>query len=556
MTPPPKVEPAQETLGKLSLKQKIGQLMILGFSGADFRHSLKQVLTTFQPGAVIAFGRNVKSMVQVADLNRRAQSHAQSLNKLPLFIMVDQEGGTVARIRTRPPMPSALALGQTGDPELVRSVGQLMGELLATLGFNFNLAPVLDMSDPNRPSFIGNRAFGSDPALVTKMTSAFSQGLLEAHVVPTAKHFPGHGGITQDSHKKTPTKLQSLEELEASDLIPFKGFANLGPSSAVMVSHVAYPNIDDSSLPAAFSSTLIMDLLKTKLSYEGLVITDDLEMQGAEIAGGVGERAIKAIEAGCDMVMVAWSPKRQAAAQAALLSAVKSGRLTEERINASVLKIIRVKQKLKSLTPSDTLKEFKPKLEASLAALREVSRKVHRHNFLKSSADEMPEDSGFSGEQPFVVFTSEPGFFRHFKKGTHNPTELFRLTPQSLKNVKNKLANNKDLLGIYYATGTVTSRALNSLPRDLQARMYVINATYPGAIENPDQFRAVIQLNSLEPESGFWLAESLFLKPTPPPSTKSPSELREPTAAPKDTQTSSPPTNEEGPTFADFPEVQ
>jgi beta-N-acetylhexosaminidase len=502
-------------LDKLTLPQKIGQLMILGFSGTQYRQSLAKMMPKLQPGAVIIFSRNIKSMPQIAELNREAQVYSQKLTGLPLFVMVDQEGGAVARIKTKPPLPSALALGETKDPELVKEVGRLVGDLMNTLGFNFNLAPVLDIGNPKRKSFIGNRAFGGDPQAVSDMAMAFSMGLADAKVVPTAKHFPGHGGLVQDSHKKTPNKLLSYDELEKGDLVPFKQFIGMNVPSAVMVAHVAFPHIDESGLPAAFSPILITDILRGKLAYDGLVITDDIEMQGAEFAGSVGERAIKAIEAGCDMVMVAWSPKRQWAALKAIHAAVKSGRITEERINASVLRVIRAKMKLALGAPATAPAgpaDLKAKLETHLGSLREVTRKVHRQNFQKS-AKSLSTDSGFPPDQPFVIFSSDGNFYAQFKRTALGPARFVPLTPKSINKIEAELAASPDAVGVFYATGSVTTRKLNSLSRDFQRRMIVVNATYPGAVENPENYRAVLQMNSLEPESGFWLAEAIFPKP-------------------------------------------
>lgn len=530
--PTTKAEPAREILAKLSLRQKIGQLMIVGFSGTEYRHSLKWLVPKIQPGALIAFGRNVRTLPQVTALNRLAQSHSMKLNNLPLFIMVDQEGGSVARIKTKPSMPSALALGTTNDIELVSQMGLLMGNLLGTLGFNFNLAPVLDIGDPKRPSFIGNRAFGGDTELVSRMSGAFSQGLADAKIIPTAKHFPGHGGLAQDSHKKTPSKLMSLEELEANDLVPFKAFSKMDFPSAIMVAHVAFPHIDESGLPAAFSHVIISDILRDKMGYRGLVITDDIEMLGAEFAGDVGERAIKAVEAGCDMVMVAWSPKRQLEAFNALLSAVKDGRISEERLNQSVLRILTAKLKLEKPATRYAAKDLKLKLKSNLSALRDLTQKVHRQNFLRSAADALPPDSGFSETQSFVVFTSDPTFYSEFQRVTKNPSRLARLTPSTLKDVPSEMAKDPDALGIYYATGTATARRLNSIPRELAARMYIVNGTFPGAIDTPERFRAVVNMNTLDPASGYWLAEILFNRetiPAPLPDlTAPPDELREP----------------------------
>ncbi|MGE0764382.1 MAG: glycoside hydrolase family 3 N-terminal domain-containing protein, partial [Bdellovibrionales bacterium] len=149
--------PAERWLAKMSLEQRVGQLLILGFSGQQLRPSVRKTIDYMHPGSVILFKHNVRSLSQVAELNQKLQSYARKSLDLPLFIMVDQEGGPVARIKTHPPLPAALAMGNSNDPNLVQDLGRHMGDLLRTLGFNMNLAPVLDIGDPLRKSFIGNR---------------------------------------------------------------------------------------------------------------------------------------------------------------------------------------------------------------------------------------------------------------------------------------------------------------------------------------------------------------------------------------------------------------
>lgn len=526
---PTAVDPIEQSLAKMSLEQKIGQMLILGFPGTKLDSGVSRLLKKYQPGALILFGRNVKEFSQVHKLNSDLQTQSRTLNGVPLFIMVDQEGGAVARVKTKPPMPSALALGHTEDPAIIREVGRLMGELLSLLGFNFNLAPVMDVGTKGRKSFIANRAFSEDPKRVSEFALAFSSGLSSSGVVATAKHFPGHGGLVQDSHKGTPNKLVSLEELEAKDLEPFREFSLLKTPVAMMVAHVAFPNIDPSGMPAAFSSAIITDLLRDHLKYDGLVITDDIEMLGADAAGGVGERAIKAVEAGCDMVMVAWSPKRQDQAFKNLVSAVKSGRISVDRIDQSIRRILKAKLALPS-SPVDL--EHKPlaaKLKSQLAQIKLLTRKVHRINFEKSLTSQDPMIKFLKKGQAVIAFSADPDFFDELAMAIpSSPIKKVHLTKASISQVERLLKNSEGKIAVYYATGTVTARQLDSLPKGLRSRLFVINGAYPGAIESPGDFRMVIELNSLDAQSAQWLAKAMFQEAQDTPA----EELRSPAESP------------------------
>lgn len=521
--------PAERWLAKMSLEQRVGQLLILGFSGQQLRPSVRKTIDYMHPGSVILFKHNVRSLSQVAELNQKLQSYARKSLDLPLFIMVDQEGGPVARIKTHPPLPAALAMGNSNDPNLVQDLGRHMGDLLRTLGFNMNLAPVLDIGDPLRKSFIGNRAFGGDPQKVSEMALAFSKGLSAASVVPTAKHFPGHGGLSQDSHKKTPSKLISLEELEATDLVPFKNYAELKPPTAVMVAHVSYPNIDPSGLPAAFSETMIREVLRGHLGYKGLVITDDIEMLGADAAGPIEERAIRAVEAGCDMVMVAWSPRRQLRAFRGLLNAVKSGRISETRLNESVLRILIAKLQL--MPPqADGQKEFRKQIKQQLSALSLVTKQIAKANFKQGRATATTKMDRVPANQSLVVFSSDPAFYSEFLSAKpKNKTKFIRLTPSTLSHVEPYLKAHPSAMAIYFASGSVTAKNLNGLSREIKQRLMVVNGAYPGAVDSREHFKLVLDLNTPAPESGRWLAES-FLEGTLMPLEDFPADIREPSS--------------------------
>lgn len=485
----------------MSLRQKVGQMLIFGYSGTTAEGSLERIIRNYRPGAIITFSRNITSFDQIRDVNKRAQVWAQAGGGIPLLIMVDQEGGNVSRLRVHPGLPSALALGETKNLDLVEKYGTALGHLMGQLGFNMNLAPVLDLSDPTKLSFIGPRSFGVHPERVGQMTTAFARGLSLSGVIPTAKHFPGHGGVVQDSHRVTPQKLSTLEELINTDLVPFKRFASSPFPRAVMMAHIAYPQIDPSGAPAAFSETFIEDILRQKFKFDGLIITDDVEMSGANIAGSVEERVIRAVEAGNDMVMIAWSAHRQARAFRSLLAAVRAGRIQASRIDQSVRRILSYKQAIR--TP-------KPATQINIRHhLLELAEKVKRFNFLQSATPQTKLRGLLNTREPVTVFASDYRFFEHFKKRYGAGARFIHLAPDSQDQLEEELQQRDDRSFIFYASGIQTARWLNQLTSTTKRRLIVVNTNQAGAIENRQNYLGVFQMNTLAPEAGRWLAEYL-----------------------------------------------
>lgn len=497
-------DPDQDLLNSMSLERKVGQLFVFGFSGTEFNTQLKSLIKEFQPGAIIAFKRNVKSLDQIARLNRQAQEYSQKITGSQLLTMIDQEGGVVSRIKTNPPLPSALAVGAAASTELAEKLGARLGDLLRTVGFNMNLAPVLDLSDSSKKSFIGNRAYSGDPEIVANMVLAFSKGLSSSQVIPTAKHFPGHGGVSQDSHKNTPSKLSSIEELEKTDLVPFQKFADLKLTKAMMVAHVSLPNVDPSGMPAAFSEGLVHDLLRGKMRYDGLVVTDDIEMLGANIAGTFEERAIKAIQVGCDLVMVAWSPRRQSRAIHAVIKAVKSGEIPMARIDQSVLRILRAKRSL----AVNKSRELSP--QKALAELGKVTQELIDMNMKRSSASIETSWMPLAPEKNLLIMSSDWDFMASLSgSGLPNKLTSVYLHRNNISNLEKLVSQGSDSVVIYFASGTITLRSVEALPKEQKRNIVLINGTYPGAIENPSDYSLVINLNSPNPESGKWVGELL-----------------------------------------------
>lgn len=499
----------------LTLEQKVGQVMIWSFGGTDLNPDLQRTLTKYQPGGLVFFRRNVKTTHDLAKFNAELQKLARKQMAAPLFLMVDQEGGLVTRVRTNVPMPSALALARTGDSNLVETYGRATGDVLSILGFNMNLAPVLDISNPLKDTFIGNRTFGNDPDSVTELSMAYSKGLNSGGVLPTAKHFPGHGGTQQDSHQTVPKKMSSLEELKGRDFVPFREFAQADFPRAMMTAHLALPNIDATGTPATYSKIFIRDQLRENLGYKGLIMTDDLEMSGASVSKDVGERAVRALLAGNDMLMLAGPPSNQRRAYQAVLEAVRSGRIPESQLNESVDRILASKARLRPVARPESRR-----VQEAFKKLDELSKSILKRNF-KYAADSVSNPwPAADRDTRATVFSASYLFFRKFQIRYRGRSSFFHLNPETLENARSELASGRMEYAVFFASGSKTAHWLNSLADDLKSKIIVVNCNHPGEIESQGQFLAVLNVNSYFTDSGTWLADLL----NSPPETRAPAD--------------------------------
>ena len=350
--PTPTPDPIAEAVAAMTTEQKVSQLLVAGIEGTQLGQDAVQAVQDYQVGGVILFGRNVESAWQLAELT----NGLKDLNGdyTPLFLCVDQEGGRVDRM---PPeverTPSAWSVGQTLDTEGVGAAyGALLAEECAAFGFNMDFAPSLDIwSNPDN-TVIGDRAFGND----WEWTAFFGMSAVESMeeqggVIPVVKHFPGHGDTSVDSHVALPVVDKSLEELWQSELVPFNMTLNqedyfgaqAGPSApAVMVAHILLSRVDP-DYPASLSHRVVTGLLREEMGFDGVVCTDDLTMGAVSNTYGMGEAAVMAVEAGCDLLLVCHGADNLTAARDALLEAADSGRLSPERLDESVKRILSLK---------------------------------------------------------------------------------------------------------------------------------------------------------------------------------------------------------------------
>lgn len=353
-SPTPTPDPVGEALAGMTVEQKAAQLLVAGIEGTEPGEDAVQAVQGYQVGGVILFGRNVESAEQLAALT----NGLKELNGdyVPLFLCVDQEGGRVDRM---PPevtdLPSALDFGSIADPEARMdacfTLGQTLAAQCAAFGFNMDFAPSLDIwSNPDN-TVIGDRAFGND----WEWTAFFGMSAVEGMekqgtVIPVVKHFPGHGDTAVDSHTALPVVDKTLEDLWQSELVPFDmvlsgqfwGEPVMEPTPAVMVAHILLSQIDPDN-PASLSPEVVTGLLREEMGYEGVVCTDDLTMGAISNTYGMGEAAVLAVEAGCDLLLVCHSADNLAAAHAALVDAVDSGRISMERLDESVYRVLSLK---------------------------------------------------------------------------------------------------------------------------------------------------------------------------------------------------------------------
>ena len=349
-TPAPTLTPEPTAADALTLEEKVGQLFIIRPDALDLTldqetindakvdgvteltDAMRETLQTYPVGGICQFGKNITDPAQLTQFN----ADLQAASKTPLFIAVDEEGGAVARLANHPAFDlpqyeSAAAVGASGDPADAFAMGQTIGSYLKEYGFNMDFAPDADVNtNPDNP-IIGTRAFSPDAETAAQMAAAAADGLRESGILPTLKHFPGHGDTAEDSHTALAVTYKTREELETCELLPFAADTGL---HAVMVGHIAAPNVTGDSTPASLSPQLIAMIPDAENT---LIVTDSLAMDAIAAAYTPGEAAVQAIQAGCDVLLM---PNSLPEAYAAVLDAVQNVTISEERLDQSVNKIL------------------------------------------------------------------------------------------------------------------------------------------------------------------------------------------------------------------------
>lgn len=391
-----RAESTETLLSKMTLEEKVGQIMMVFFEGSTLSENLRKFVAELKVGGVILYSsrNNIESVGQVAELNGAIQQTARDAGSPPLFISIDQEGGLVNRIREGLTLfPGNMALGAIEDPSLAGRVASVLGEELASLGINVNFAPVMDVNNNPLNPIIGVRSFGSHSQAVARLGSAMVASFMDKGVLPAAKHFPGHGDTAVDSHTGLPLIPVSRDRLERVEFPPFRAAIDAGVPM-VMTAHVLVPSLDEKN-PATLSPS-ILGMLRSEMGFMGLIITDSMGMAALKKERTMEEAAIGAFNAGADILLFGADKGHEETEYfgiySALLDACRIGKISMARLDESVGRILAAKNTL-GLLSKDWRPQFAPRLSsegsatAREAALRSITVARNRRDILQTVRD-------------------------------------------------------------------------------------------------------------------------------------------------------------------------
>ena len=329
----------------MDINKKVGQLIVAGFDGFVINDHIRNLITRYNVGNVILFEKNCQSPEQVFKLVQELQELSMTHNGVPLFVTIDQENGIVNRIFdgvTNFPGNMAQTAGAT--LEETEKIAEYTGNGLKALGINFNLAPSLDVNNNPKNPVIGNRSFSDSADIVAERAIYAARGYEKAGVIATAKHFPGHGDTELDSHLALPTVSHSRDRLDAAELLPFKTAIKSG-IPAIMSAHIVFPALDDSGLPATLSKKILTDLLRNELGFEGVLMTDCMEMKAIDNLYGTVKSTPIAIKAGADLICLSHTEATQIAAIEEVKTLLASDHELQARIEEACARVVALKKR-------------------------------------------------------------------------------------------------------------------------------------------------------------------------------------------------------------------
>ncbi|WKA51632.1 glycoside hydrolase family 3 N-terminal domain-containing protein [Planococcus liqunii] len=384
----------EKAVAGMTMEEKVGQMLMPDFRNwkgqnvTQLLPEIEQLVKQYHLGGVILFRENVVTTEQTTKL---VADYQEAAEKYGLLMTIDQEGGIVTRLQSGTDMPGSMALGATRSAEITENVGNAIGEELSALGINMNFAPSFDINNnPDNP-VIGVRSFGENPELVAELGVAYTKGLQASGTAATAKHFPGHGDTATDSHIGLPEVPYDLERLKAVELYPFQKAMEAG-IDAIMTAHVTFPKVDGTkviskkdgseiTLPATLSHKVLTELMRDEMGYEGVIFTDALNMQAIADHFGPVEAVIRAVNAGSDIVLM---PVGLESVANGLYEAVRSGEISEDRIESSAKRILALKLK-RGIVKEETPKPVEEKVANALQVVgSEEHQQVEREASEKS----------------------------------------------------------------------------------------------------------------------------------------------------------------------------
>jgi beta-N-acetylhexosaminidase len=500
-------ERVEALLASLSLEARVGQLMMVGFIGTEVDEDVEALVRGHRVGGVCLFKHNIRDAGQVARLNDGLLRLL--VNHIPPFLALDQEGGNVVRVQDQVVvLPSNMALGATRSPELAYAAGRAQGEDLRRLGFNMNLAPVLDVNLNPRNPVIGVRSYGDSVPLVSELGRAFVRGQQDAGLVTVAKHFPGHGATDADSHKALPIMAETREEVLAQ-MEPFHAAIQDG-LDGLMTAHVAIPRLTGNDVPATLSPQVLDGLLRKELGFDGLVLTDEMEMEAIAQRYGVGRAAVLAVKAGADMVLVPWQAEKKTEVYEALLAAARSGELPAARLAQAVRRILTAKVRRR-------LFETPPLLEERLAHPPPPGNGEVAHLIARASATLLRTDGRHFPLSPsarIAVITAEPSLGEAIRARAPRASVLNvpAYPAEARRAALRQKARKAALAADVVVVGMINSRQaeLVTMAAATGKPVVVVSMGLPYLVERVDEARAVLAVYSYQPASTSAAAAALF----------------------------------------------
>lgn len=376
---PPKEEkdPIRKQINDMTMDEKIGQMVLVGFDGYEVNDDVRQLIEKYHTGGFILYKTNIKDSTQMLSLLNALKS-ANSANNIPLFLSVDEEGGRISRMPDAlAKIPTAQRIGQVNNSNFSFKIGSVIAGELKSFGFNMDFAPVLDINSNPKNPVIGDRSFGTNAGIVSKLGIQTMKGIQSEGIIPVVKHFPGHGDTSVDSHVGLPVVNNDLKRLNGFELVPFAQSIKDG-ADAVMVAHILLSKIDSGN-PASLSKTIITGILREDLGFDGVVITDDMTMGAIANGYDIGAAAVKSVNAGSDIILIGHFLEKETAVITALKNAAEAGAIPADRIDESVYRILKLKQKYnlsdKAIASVD-IKSINTKINNVLNAYLSVNKKT------------------------------------------------------------------------------------------------------------------------------------------------------------------------------------
>ncbi|WP_395854548.1 beta-N-acetylhexosaminidase [Cystobacter fuscus] len=497
----------ERLLAGLSLEDKVGQVMMVGIGGREVDGAVETLVRGHRVGGVCLFKHNISDGQQVARLNQDLRGLLA--DGIPPFLALDQEGGNVVRVKDDVVvLPGNMALGATRSAQLAYAAGHAQAEDLRRLGFNMNLAPVLDVNLNPRNPVIGSRSYGDSIPLVSELGRAFVRGQQDAGLVTVAKHFPGHGATDADSHRALPVMLESREEVLAQ-MEPFRAVIREG-LDGLMTAHVAVPALTGDDAPATVHPRVLRGLLRERLDFQGLVLTDELEMEPIAQRYGVGQAAVLAVNAGADMVLVPWHAEKKREVHAALLSAARSGELSAARLDEAVRHILATKVRRGLFAAPRSVEE---RLATPRSAEHEeVAHRIARAavTLLRTDGEHFPLPSGVR----LGVLTAEDSLGQAIRERLPGarvldvPAWPSRAQRARMRQRARALALQSDVVVV----GMINSRQLElvTLAASLGRPVVLVSMGLPYLAERATAARAVLAVYSYQPTATEAAAAALF----------------------------------------------